>query len=469
MPRPICRGEMLGPRGSWPTTALSCLLGLLALDLTACRRVKPPIVCQGKPLSGAPRYPLRREGACLVDASGASFRIHGEAAWSLIVRLTPSEVDLYLADRQSRGVNTLLVNLIEHKFGGPRNRAGDLPFASPGDFTTPSEAYFEHADWVLRRAGEHGMLVLLAPAYLGFEGTDEGWYREVKRNGPARMREYGRFLGKRYRDSHNLIWIESGDMPPRDAATEVDALVAGIRELDRVHLHTAHSGGRRSAADDYARPWLDVNTTYGDCTHAARLLLRDGAEGGGRPWFFIEGKYEHEEASEGCLIAQAYYSLLLGSQGQVFGNRPIWLFDPGWNDNLASPGSTYMEHLAGLLRSRTLRAPVPDVDRHIVVEGGGRPDKPNYIAAARADSGRTVLVFVPEGPRSFVVDLSQVKGTRATGWWYDAKSGAAGLAGDYPTRGKQVFHAPAGPSLLVLDDADSEAGKTAPGLRPEIR
>src|SRR4029453_2741845 len=40
----------------------------------------------------------------------------------------------------------------------------------------------------LRRAAEKGLLVLLAPAYLGFAGRDQGWYEEMKANGAAKMR-----------------------------------------------------------------------------------------------------------------------------------------------------------------------------------------------------------------------------------------------------------------------------------------
>ena len=79
-----------------------------------------------------------------------------------------------------------------------------------GDFTTPNEAYFEHADWVLRRAGELGFVVLLTPAYLGYEGGGEGWYRDMAAAGADHLRSYGRFLGKRYRSFKNIIWVQAG-------------------------------------------------------------------------------------------------------------------------------------------------------------------------------------------------------------------------------------------------------------------
>jgi hypothetical protein len=52
------------------------------------------------------------------------------------------------------------------------------------DWSVPNEQYFEDADWVIRKAAENGQVVLLAPAYLGYPGTDEGFIDEVMANGP---------------------------------------------------------------------------------------------------------------------------------------------------------------------------------------------------------------------------------------------------------------------------------------------
>jgi hypothetical protein len=74
----------------------------------------------------------------------------------LIVQLTREEVDQYLEDRRQKGVNTVLVNLIEHEFADnpPRNRYGQGPFNVAGDFGTPNESYFQHVDYVIAEAAE---------------------------------------------------------------------------------------------------------------------------------------------------------------------------------------------------------------------------------------------------------------------------------------------------------------------------
>jgi hypothetical protein len=384
--------------------------------------------------------------------------LHGEAAWSLLVRLDDAELDRYLADRRGRGINALLVNLIEHKFAdhAPLDRAGNPPFTTPGDFSMPNEAYFGRVDRILARAAAAGMAVLLAPAYLGDKGGDEGWYVEIRRNGPARMRGYGRYLGARYRGVPNLIWVEGGDAPPMEAGDEIEALVAGIRETDPVHLHTAHSARYRSALDDYDRPWLDLNTTYSDCEGHDRQLRRDARRQRSIPTMFIEGTYEGEQASLPCTISQAYRTLLSGAVGHVFGNRPIWLFDPGWQAALDSPGSQAMQHLAALIAAHDLHGLVPDFDGVIATPG---------VAAARTRAG-AALVFVDVGPRT--VHLATGAGTalRRAAWVF-AASGVAIDAGRHdPARALDLTSPPGGPWLLIVDDAPGGSDRGgAPGSR----
>src|SRR5262249_11528793 len=376
---------------------------------------------------------------------GAPVWLHGEAAWSLIVQPDDAELDRYLADRRARGVNALVVNLIEHKFAdhAPQDRAGDAPFTAPGDFAMPNEAYFAHVDRVLARCAAAGMVVLLAPAYLGDKGGDEGWYAEIRRNGPTKLRGYGKFLGARYRSAPNLVWLEGGDAPPMAAGDEIEALIAGIRETDPVHLHAAHSARYRSALDDYDRPWLDLNTTYSDCEGHARQLARDARRRRSIPTLFVEGTYEGEQASLTCTISQAYRTLLSGASGHVFGNKPIWLFDPGWPAALDSPASRAMQHLARLIAARDLRNLVPDFTGALV--------SGDDVAAARSRTG-TVLAFVDSGPRTLrVAPTTGATARRAS--WFDPATGTTTDAGRHPAdRAFELSAPPGGPWLLIVDD-----------------
>ncbi len=153
----------------------------------------------------------------LVDQDDRPFLIHGDTAWSIITALTRAEAEAYFANRVAKGFNAIIVNLIEHKFNGPLTRTGEHPFKDPQDLSTPNDAYFEHADWIMEQAAAAGMVVFLAPMYLGYKHplNDDGWYQEARLSGPEKCYRYGRYLGRRYQRFNNIIWMMGGRPQPR--------------------------------------------------------------------------------------------------------------------------------------------------------------------------------------------------------------------------------------------------------------
>jgi len=57
------------------------------------------------------------------------------------------------------------------------------------------------------------------------------------------------------------------------------------------------------------------------------------------PYFLIETSYEGEHNAPLQIRRQAYWALLCGATGHFLVNRPIWLFDPGWEQALDAAGS----------------------------------------------------------------------------------------------------------------------------------
>jgi Protein of unknown function (DUF4038)/Putative collagen-binding domain of a collagenase len=394
-------------------------------------------------------FPLmvKRGQRYLVDARGRPFLIHGDTAWSLMAQLIREEVELYLDDRRARGFNTLLVSLIENHYSAdpPANAYGERPFhnrrfakvrrsEAAADFAKPNEAYFAHADWVVRRAAEMGFLVLLAPCYVGCCG--DGWYEEMVANGPDRLHEYGRYLGRRYRHFTNILWVHAGDANPPNKGL-VRAIAEGIREFDSRSLHSAH-GAPWTPAIDYweGEPWLQVNNVYtahpdawsDHPVHAATLEQYTRPEP--MPFFLIEGVYENMHgANERQLRTQAYQALLCGAAGHVFGNDPIWHFDmPGyspapamtWQEALGSRGAQSMAHLRELLVATGWWKLRPDLTNAVLTDGLG-PAEDRAVAACSTDRS-FALVYLPSS-RPITVDLGQLAGRHVAAHWYDPSNG----------------------------------------------
>jgi hypothetical protein len=396
-----------------------------------------PITAPVRVVAGlaATAFPLRVVNGRLVDQNGVPFLIAGDAAWTLIVQNTLAEVNQYLATRAAQGFNTILVSLIEAHFttNPPNTFDGIRPFLTPGDWTTPNPVYFDRAHAVVESAASRGFLVLLVPAYLGYAGGVEGFYSTMVAQGATALRTYGRYVGERFSDLPNIIWVNGGDYrPPPAGLALVQAVADGIRETDPTHLHTAH-WGPESGASDVDADYVDVDTTY--TYGAVHQLSIDHYLRGGPPRFVIESLYEQSGRTTLQMRRQGYDSLLTGATGYVFGNTIVWQFLDGWAGTLNSPGATGMMHLWSLFRGLPWSSLVPDVDGTVVIGGRGTFGSTSWAPAA--SDGRVTVVYVPSA-RTITLALGSVAAT-ARAEWYDPTSGQYRPVANWaPTTGGHV-------------------------------
>jgi hypothetical protein len=386
----------------------------------------------------------------LTDASGTPFLIHGDAAWSLIADLTREETDVYLADRAARGFNSVLVNLLEHRFArhAPANAYGNPPFLTADDFSKPDEEYFAHAEWAIARAREKGMLVLLAPAYLGAHGGEDGWWVAMQAAGADRLHAYGRYLGSRFGKFDNILWVHGGDFTPPNKDL-VSAIARGIRETAPRHLHTVHIAPETAVTDFWRNDdeWLDVITAY-TYNHVCSSVLEAVNAARVRPVFLIESFYENEHGTGAWRTrSQAYDALLCGASGEVFGNNPIWHFHhagiypaPGdWWQNLGSEGARSQTVLAELFRDLPWWQLEPVATPGLIIDAQGA-DLP--AVAARTRDGTLALVYLPSA-RRISVNCGQMAHQPVDARWYDPASGAStDVAGSPCAGGREVQVAP---------------------------
>ncbi len=397
-------------------------------------------------------FPLKKSanGRYLIDQKGQPFFVHGDSPWSLIAQLDKRDAERYLDMASQTGRNAIIVNVIEHKFADnpPFNRAGDAPFTTPGDFTTPNEAYFAHADWVLRKAAEKGFVVLLFPAWAAAQKRDGGWNQEIEKNGPEKCRAFGRYLGQRYKDFTNIIWGHGGDQNPEpDSAMARNMLeiLLGIKDAAPNHMHFYHGRrGKTSIDQDNFAPHVNLDAVYtsSDLQGADRIgepyttSLRAYNRKDYLPYFLFEGVYEKhgaprsptiETSDPGRLRRQHYWVNLCGSTGHLFGNYPAWALAIGWDGptGLLSPGNQDMKRLKDFWTSLAWWRLVPDQDHTSVTSGYGTYKEGDYVTAGRTDDGRLMVAYVPSTgttSRTLVVDLARLS-DRVHARWFNPATG----------------------------------------------
>ncbi len=419
----------------------------------------------------------------LVDQHDVPVLITGDSPQALIVNLSEAEADAFFADRQAAGFNLVWINLLCATYTGGRADGstydGIVPFTTPGDLSTPNESYFARVDHMLDLAAQHGLTVLLDPAETG------SFLSVLNANGATKARNYGRYLGTRYRDFDNIIWMSGNDFQSWQNSgddTVVQAVARGIEDTDDRHIHTVELDYLVSGSLDDASwaPIIQLNASYTYFPTYAQVLA-DYDRPNAVPTFLVEANYEfeHNAADQGTpqiLRRQEYWSLLSGAAGQLYGNRYTWPFIDGWQSNLDTPGSTQMGHVKFLFEPRPWYNLIPD-QSHIVVTAGygtfadsGALGDSDYLTAARTPDGALVMAYMPT-LRTITVDMARL-GAPAYASWYDPSNGTfTAIPGSPLTNAGTRTFTPSGSNgdgdgdwVLVLEATSVPPDTQAPSL-----
>ena len=356
-------------------------------------------------LGRAVAYPLKASsnGRYLVDQNNKTVWLTGDSPWSLISQGTNADIDLYFADRAAKGINAILFEIIEHKFAdhAPNNIDNVPPFTG-ANFTTPNSAYFTRVDYAIQQAATYGITCFLFPLYLGFAFGDEGWAQEVKASNTAAMQSWATYIGNRYKNSPNVVWVIGGDVDPSGDATiqaRTSDFALQLAATDTNHLISAHSTRGQTAQQAWpSASWLTLNSAYSNPVGTSGDAYGAYASTPTRPYPEIENWYENEHAQTAQMLrSQPWYALLAGTTGFFFGNTPMWYFssttgasfgDPGtdqdWHHWLNSPGILNTLRVRNFLAGLNWPTLVPDSAHTVITGGGGTLGNANYVGCARS-------------------------------------------------------------------------------------
>jgi hypothetical protein len=470
-----------------------CLCWFSCLLSTGC--LSEPDTALGNEADGASTQPTKAvfplhvssNGRYLTDSKDTPFLIKEISAWGLIQTLPEADAAQLMDSVKAKGFNTLLVSAISYdqRFAGsPPAWQSISPFSTRWDFSTPDSEYFAHVDRVLKLAESKGLLVLLVPCYLGYPGDPtQGWAAALEdpTNSPAKSREYGRFLGRRYKSFANIVWVAGGDNSATGPLHEhMLNIIEGIREVDK-HLWTGHF----DASSGHV--WSTDNTDLAKYMNLDGLYAWTEAELGDRgPQY----KAELAQYKKGKLIFQLdqsyesdvpYYSdnmdpqwirrknydgLLSGCAGTSFspgvmGNQLYTFRD--WRPLMSTQGMQEAQHAFRLFESRAWQTLVPDTNQSVVVAGRGNYGEVDYVCAARTDQADTIIAYLPTR-RTITVDMTKISGSAAIAWWFEPTTGVATRIGSFDTKATRSFTPPKdGDWVLVLDAASKSL--PAPGSR----
>ncbi len=418
----------------------------------------------------------------LETSSGTPFFWMGDTAWELFHRTDREEAVYYLDKRASQGFNVVQAVLLAELNGlMVPNAYGEKPVLSVNPLVL-NEKYFEYADFVIRKAREKGIYVALLPTW-GDKLFKASWGDGPEIFNKANAYTYGKWIGNRYKNEENIVWVLGGDRTPRENSDDVEvwrSMAAGIadaaggndRTLMTLHPQPSSPGG--SSNWFHKEDWLDFNMhqtghcltqSYQKITHDYHLLPV-------KPTLDAEPLYEDHPVcfnakDNGYSVPEdirriMYWNVFAGAFGQTYGCHDVWqMYKQGreplngplrpWKLALDLPAANQVKHLKNLLLSRPFLTRIPD--QGLILSPQAEDE--NYVMATRDSEGSFAMVFFPTG-KSVELNLSSLRAGKLVTAWYDPRTGASFRGPEIQTPKITVAPPSSGKGqdwVLVIDDA----------------
>lgn len=385
---------------------------------------------------------VAENGRFLVYQDGTPFSFFADTAWQLFHRLTREEIEFYFQNRVEKGFTVIQAVILAELDGlQTPNRYGVTPLLNDNP-ETPNEAWFVWVDEVLKMAEKKGLYIALVPTW--GDKVEKKWGTGPEIFNARNAFQYGKYLGQRYKDFPNIIWMNGGDRSAEGKSFEIwDALAKGIKSKDQNHLMTFHPQGERSSSEWFhTSDWCDFNicqTSHAQTDYAIyeRLLVKDYQLTPVKPCMDAEPRYEDIPIGfkpengwfdDADVRQSLYWNLFSGGFGYTYGCNSIWQFyEEGhkpmcdarrsWKDAIDLPGSYVIQYARNLLESFDYLSRVPD--QSIIISSND--DNKHKVVATRGKD--YALVYIPTGQET-TVSLERINNSKQVKLsWFNPRNG----------------------------------------------
>ena len=401
----------------------------------------------------------------LVHENGTPFFWLGNTAWLMPERLNRDEVKFYLTREREMGYNVEQIQVLcaiptFNTYGAQANdESFDFArFTREGDY-----GYWDHLDYIVDMAEANGIYIAM----------DCIWGSQIENMDEKQAARYGKFLGERYKDKPNIIWMIGGDIKGNKGTASWDALARAIKKAAPGHVMTFHPRGRTTSAWWFHdREWLDFNMfqsghrRYGQRNGDGDYTIKDNTEEDN--WRYvdmstpksdggeldtdvrkpvIDGEPSYEDIPQGLhdlsaprwqdydVRRYAYWAVFAGCFGHTYGHNSIMQFmRPGvlpaygaqkaWWDALNDPGYQQMRYLKWLMLTFPFTERVAD-QSIIAGHNGERYDR---VAGTR---GTDYLLAYNYSGKPMQIDLTKISGAKKNVWLMNPSDGTLRYLGEY--------------------------------------
>jgi hypothetical protein len=417
---------------------------------------------------------------------GSPFFWLGDTGWEMLHRLSREEIDTYLENRRIKGFNVIQTVIISEfiHMDKTTNFYGDSvlvsedpvrPAVTPGvdHAVEPAYDFWDHVDYAVRTAEEKGLYLALVPTWGEWVIPRAG---KALINTTAQAYHYGWFVGERFKNSPNIIWVLGGDRHPDERDIGVDlwrAMAEGLADgvngeknpngsADYTTTLMTHHSYNSSSNWFHTDDWIDFHmwgSYHADVynSRAYELALADWNLPDPKPTLNGEPCYEGHGINYALddngyftstdVRTAAYWSVFSGSMGFTYGAQPVWQFTDenrkkhspktlmNWCEGMDLPGATQAGYVRKLMESRPMYDLEPD--QTLIISGQG-----NCSAYAPVIRGQShIFVYIPTG-NGITIKLGIISGKQIKAWWYDPRTGESRVIGEFENTGERSFDVP---------------------------
>lgn len=288
------------------------------------------MVAHGSTFGQMQKLKLSDNKRFLVKEDGSPFVWIGETNW-FFAKLNPSVIDRILKTRSAQGYTIMSVSCRENLYNGK----------GPGAINSPNEDWWNYLDEYLKKCEQNNLYVALTL----------GWWRTAMNNSKEDLYNFGKWVGNRYKDNNNIVWLTLGEAGSHQRKKEIpydklEALVNGIRDGDSGNkLLSIHADFKRGTSISKHGELCDFNnwqTSQWCCLNdlprkdsrkwtvweAIQYDYQKLYDGNPKPTIDAEAWYENNkdfcDAQPFNIRRRAYFTIFAGAFGHTYGAGGIW-------------------------------------------------------------------------------------------------------------------------------------------------
>ena len=483
-------------------TRLKKLIFIVFVSISILANAQAPWQAHGKIETSA-------NGHYIQHHDGSPFLWIGDTGWGMFQQLTREEIDIYLDSRQKLGFTVIQAVAHWSPHGGGMQRSPDnaanvygfRPFTGTEEKPNTAEAlvvkggspdapndYWDHADYVIQAVKKRNMYLALLPCWSSQLISGKGEYTVDE------AKTYGAFLGKRYGNEPNIIWVLGGDTKAQFEAFDKNQKFSSYdnRSIYRAMAEGIVYGvtGQKAAWNEKISAWDEVFFTYhpnGDSPYGSSQWFHEDAwqDANGveiwrevndvyrtmvndyqlsnpvKPSLFLEGSYEYGSYRHECgwvtpvkVRRQFYQTFFAGGAGHTYGAGPIWAmrgndgdYNCGytWQQALDFPGAIQVAVLGKkFLTEHKWNEWVPNGN---VISGVGEGE--SLKTAITTQLGDKALVYFADNSYTTV---NNVLGRNAEAYWFYPRDGQIKKADPFTLNESRIIAPPTNweDAVLVL-------------------